>query len=109
MTVRNGSRRRAGDGADKLNAESIRGWIRNREGWRHSKNRLAKEFQFKSFRDSIIFVNRVATIADDTKHRPDITVTNERVRLDLKTPEAGGVTEKDIQFAERVDFATSAR
>jgi pterin-4a-carbinolamine dehydratase len=31
------------------------------------------------------------------------------VRLTLTTPEAGGITQKDLDLAQRIDFATSAR
>ncbi len=67
-----------------------------------------KQFSFPSFRDSIVFVNRVATLADDADHHPDIDVRYDRVTLILSTHSAGGITEKDLALAEAVDFATSA-
>ena len=56
--------------AKKLNKESVRGWLENRKGWKRRANKLTKEFVFTRFRDSIVFVNRVATIADSCKHHP---------------------------------------
>jgi len=93
----------------KLNAESIRGWLSQRPGWKRQSNRLLKDFQFPSFRDSIVFVNRVATLADEVNHHPDIDVRYDQVRLTLSTHDAGGITEKDLELAEQIDFATSAR
>lgn len=95
--------------AKKLNAESIRGWLRERSGWKRQSNRLVKDFRFPSFRDSIVFVNRVATLADEVDHHPEIDVRFDQVRLTLSTHDAGGITEKDLQLAEQIDFATSAR
>ncbi len=57
----------------------------------------------------IVFVNRVASLADDANHHPDIDIRYNKVRLTLTTHEAEGITDKDLDLAERVDFATSAR
>ena len=93
---------------DNLNDESIDGWLKGRKGWTRSGNALTKDFQFPSFRDSVIFVNRVAGLADDLDHHPDIDIRYTTVSLTLTTHSAGGLTEKDLKLAEAVDFATSA-
>jgi len=93
---------------DKLNAESIRGWLSARKGWKRKANKLTKEFEFESFRDSIVFVNRIATLADGMNHHPDIEVRYATVSVTLSTHDAGGITEKDLDLAEQIDFATSA-
>ncbi len=93
---------------DKLNTESIRGWLSGRKGWKRRANKLTKEFAFESFRDSIVFVNRIATLADGMNHHPDIDVRYATVTVTLTTHDAGGITEKDLELAEQIDFATSA-
>lgn len=94
--------------AETLDRESISGWIKARAGWRRKGRALVKEYKFSSFRDSIVFVNRVATLADDMHHHPDIEVRYDKVVLTLSTHSAHGITEKDLTLAEQVDFATSA-
>lgn len=93
---------------EKLNKESIQGWLRQRSGWKRRANKLVKEYEFRSFRDSIVFVNRVATLADTANHHPDIDVRYDSVTISLSTHDAGGITEKDLELAEQIDFATSA-
>ncbi len=93
---------------DKLNTESIRGWLSGRKGWKRRANKLTKEVAFESFRDSIVFVNRIATLADGMNHHPDIDVRYATVTVTLTTHDAGGITEKDLELAEQIDFATSA-
>ncbi len=93
---------------DKLNDESIDGWLKGRKGWKRSGATLTKKFEFQSFRDSIVFVNRVASLADDLDHHPDIDIRYTTIGLSLTTHSAGGVTEKDLKLAEKIDFATSA-
>jgi 4a-hydroxytetrahydrobiopterin dehydratase len=96
------------DATEKLNTESVKGWLRTRDGWARRSNKLTKAFDFPSFRDSIVFVNRVATLADQFDHHPDIEIRYTTVTLTLTTHDAGGITEKDLALAEQIDFATSA-
>jgi 4a-hydroxytetrahydrobiopterin dehydratase len=93
---------------DKLNDESIAGWMKGRKGWKRSETALTKTFEFESFRNAIVFVNRVASLADELDHHPDIDIRYRTVGLSLTTHSAGGLTEKDLKLAEKVDFATSA-
>ena len=92
---------------DTLNDESIDGWLKGRKGWKRSGNAITKEFNFSSFRNAIVFVNRVASLADDMDHHPDIDIRYTTISLLLTTHSAGGLTEKDVKLAESVDFATS--
>lgn len=94
---------------EKLNDESVEGWIETRRGWEMEDDALLKTFEFSSFRDSIVFVNRMATLADQRDHHPDIDIRYTKVRVSLSTHDAGGITEKDLEMAEQIDFATSTR
>lgn len=93
----------------KLNDASIADWIAGHTGWSREGDTLTRTYAFPSFRDSIVFVNRVATLADEADHHPDIDVRYDRVRIGLSTHDAGGITDKDTALAEQIDFATSTR
>jgi len=90
-----------------LNEESIVGWLDSRAGWKRKGESITKLFTFPSFRDAIVFVNRVATIADTVNHHPDIDIRYQKVLLSVTTHDAGGLTETDFDLAQRVDFANS--
>jgi 4a-hydroxytetrahydrobiopterin dehydratase len=62
-----------------------------------------KTFTFPRFADGIAFVNRVASIADDMDHHPDIDIRYTKVTLTLSTHDAGGVTKTDFSLAERIE------
>ena len=94
---------------EKLNKQSVQDWLQKRPGWKVKGQALIKEFTFNSFRDTIVFVNRIASLADETSHRPNIDIRDNLVRLSLTTPAVKGVTQKDLELAQRIDFATSAR
>lgn len=93
----------------KLNEESIQGWLEERKGWKLKGEALVKDFRFPSFRDAIVFVNRLATIADEANHHPDIDVRYQNVKVYLTTHDSGGITARDLAVAEQIDFATHVR
>ena len=49
------------------------------------------------------FVNDVADIAESANHHPDIDIRWNRVRLTLSTHSAGGLTELDLDVADRIE------
>lgn len=93
---------------EMLNKESINGWLRERKGWKRDGQAIGKEFRFPTFRDTVVFVNRVAGLADELDHHPDIDIRYDTVKLRLSSHDAGGVTERDLALAQAIDHSTSA-
>ncbi len=71
--------------------------------WSLEGSKIRREFRFASFPDAIAFVNKVAEIAEQEDHHPDITINYRRVRLQLTTHAAGGLTENDFILAAKID------
>lgn len=72
--------------------------------WKEKNNKLNQKFVFKDFVEAVDFVNKVAEIANDLNHHPEIKNAYNVVELSLSTHEAGDVvTEKDREFTKRVD------
>jgi 4a-hydroxytetrahydrobiopterin dehydratase len=74
-------------------------------GWRVENGELVRTFQFKDFVAAMQFVNRVADLAEQAGHHPDIDIRYNRVRLGLVTHDAGGLTAKDFDLASKADQA----
>jgi 4a-hydroxytetrahydrobiopterin dehydratase len=72
-------------------------------GWRLEGGQLVRTFEFKHFRDSLGFVNRVGSAAEEAGHHPDIDIRYNRVNLTLSTHDAGGLTAKDFDLAAKID------
>lgn len=87
----------------RLTREQIDEVLRELPGWQYQADALVKEFQFRTFRDAMAFVNAVADIARRQRHHPQIVIDYNRVRLSLTTHDEGGVTEKDTAFAREVE------
>jgi len=72
--------------------------------WNETPARLEREFQFDDFRAAMAFLNRVADVAEEHGHHPEIFNVYGRVRLTLTTHDAGNtVTEKDHRLAAAID------
>ena len=73
------------------------------DGWRRDDRYIAKEFQFPSFKAAMEFVNRVAEVAEEIDHHPDMTIVYTSVTLSITTHSEGGLTRRDFRLAGRID------
>jgi 4a-hydroxytetrahydrobiopterin dehydratase len=64
---------------------------------------LAKSFHFKDFAQTMVFVNKVAAIAEEEGHHPDLTVTYGAVTVELMTHAIGGLSLNDFIVAAKID------
>lgn len=73
--------------------------------WRiGEQSEIVRDFAFADFAAAIVFVNRVAEVADARNHHPDILVHGwNKVRLTLSTHSQGGLTDADFQLAAQID------
>jgi 4a-hydroxytetrahydrobiopterin dehydratase len=71
------------------------------EGYVDSQGGLERTFVLPSFRDAIAFVGRVADLAEEANHHPDITISYKKVTLRWTTHSAGGLTDLDYELASR--------
>ena len=73
------------------------------EGWEEVDGALQREFRLKDFAAAVDFVNRVAEVAEEAKHHPDIAIHWNRVTLRWWTHAENAITERDVELAERTD------
>jgi 4a-hydroxytetrahydrobiopterin dehydratase len=72
--------------------------------WRQEGEALVRDLKFKDFAEAMAYVNRVADLAEEVNHHPDILVHGwNHVRLTLTTHSAGKLTENDHEMARRID------
>ncbi len=73
--------------------------------WQEKNNTLIREFTFPTFVDTIAFINKVAGVAAELNHHPEIWNVYNKVTLTLSTHDAGDiVTDKDRELAEKIDM-----
>ena len=64
---------------------------------------LIKEFKFKNFVESQNFVNKVAYIAEEEKHHPDILFGWGYCEIKIFTHAIKGLAESDFVLAAKID------
>jgi 4a-hydroxytetrahydrobiopterin dehydratase len=91
------------DMAELLNEDEVGSRLR-RLSWEREGDEIVREWRFEDFGEAIAFVNRVADIAQDANHHPDIFVHGwNKVKLSMTDHAAGGLTEMDLEMAGRFD------
>ena len=91
--------------AEKLSAEARAKALKELTGWSEVPGRdaITKSFKFKSFNEAFGFMSRVALAAEKMDHHPEWSNVYNTVRITLTTHSAGGLTDKDMKLAERID------
>jgi 4a-hydroxytetrahydrobiopterin dehydratase len=70
---------------------------------------IRRELRMRDFDAAVELITRVARLAGEADHHPDIHLTDYRsLRLELSTHSAGGLTEKDFLLASQIDALPKA-
>jgi 4a-hydroxytetrahydrobiopterin dehydratase len=72
-------------------------------GWKRNGVAIERGFQFPSFVQAMEFVNQIAEAAEAVNHHPDILINYNKVKLTLVSHDSGGVTQRDIKMANRIN------
>ena len=92
---------------DKLATQEIEQRLQQYPEWSLTGDSLQRTFNFETFLQAMSFVVRIAELAEDLGHHPDILVRYNKVTLTVSTHDAGGLTDKDFQFARQADIVIS--
>jgi 4a-hydroxytetrahydrobiopterin dehydratase len=65
--------------------------------------KLRRELSFKDFKAAMELVNKIAVIAEEEGHHPDITINYNKVLIELTTHAIGGLSENDFILAAKID------
>jgi 4a-hydroxytetrahydrobiopterin dehydratase len=86
-----------------LVAQEIESRLTQLRGWRLESGKLHREFRFENFIAAFGFMTRVALVAEKMDHHPEWSNVYNRVKVDLTTHDAGGLTELDFELAGEMD------
>lgn len=71
--------------------------------WKRENDEIVRYYEFEEYLDGVAFASEVAELADEEVHHPEIRIRYDEVEVRLTSHEEGGVTEQDIDMAERFD------
>lgn len=77
--------------------------LRALSGWALAGEALEKRFELGSFPRALAFALGVVKVAEAEHPRPDIVIESSSVRLSLSARDPGGVTEKELNRAEKIE------
>ncbi|WP_297110438.1 4a-hydroxytetrahydrobiopterin dehydratase [uncultured Devosia sp.] len=94
---------------DKLSPQAREAALATLGQWAYepAQDAIAREFKFKDFSEAFAFMARVALLAEKAGHHPDWSNVYNKVSIHLTTHDAGGLSEKDIELARRIDALAS--
>ena len=85
---------------NRLSQAEIEEAIATLRGWSLVNGKLHRELEFRDFIEAFGFMTRAAMIAQAMDHHPEWFNVYNKVRIDLYTHDAGGVTRYDVDLAK---------
>ncbi len=88
-----------------LNPKQIANYLKQlSKGWKVVDNKkIQKEFKFKGYPETIAFVNKIALIAQEEGHHPDLEVHFSKMTVEFSTHAIGGLSENDFIMAAKIE------
>lgn len=87
----------------RLSDDEVQQTLESCPGWSLVDGKLRREFQFADFQEAFAFMTRCAEVAESLDHHPEWFNVYNRVRVDLTTHDAGGVTSLDFDLARAMN------
>ncbi|MFL5579862.1 MAG: 4a-hydroxytetrahydrobiopterin dehydratase [Gemmatimonadaceae bacterium] len=86
-----------------LDDAEIRGRLADLPGWTHAGNAIERRYATEGWPATLMLVNAIGYLCEAADHHPDLQVSWGGVTVRFNTHTAGGVSEKDIEIARKVD------
>ena len=90
-------------GLVKLTDEEIKKELANLPGWSVLNGKLHKDFVFKNFIEAFGFMTKAALYIEKMNHHPEWFNVYNKLKVDLTTHDAGGITQNDIDLARTLN------
>lgn len=93
-------------GVDKLPLAAAQEQLARLPGWQltHDAKRIRKDWLVNGFAAGMAFLNRVAELAEQEGHHPDIHLEGYRnLWIEIWTHAIGGLSENDLILAAKID------
>lgn len=87
--------------SDLLSDEEIE--TRLPAGWEREDEEIVRTYEFESYLEGVGFAGGVGGLAEEAFHHPEMTIGWQSVEVRLTTHDAGGITQNDVDLAERIN------
>ena len=72
-------------------------------GWWYEGGMIRRNYKTDGWPTTLMLVNTIGYLAEAAYHHPDLAVTWAKVTVNLSTHSAGGITDKDLELARKID------
>jgi 4a-hydroxytetrahydrobiopterin dehydratase len=93
--------------AELLNDDAVSAALAELDGWRGDRSAIERTVGLPTFPAAISLVDRVAEVAEEMDHHPDMDIRWRNVTFRCATHSKGGVTGADVELARRIDQIVS--
>lgn len=87
----------------KLTDEQIKKELANLQGWSVVNGKLHKDFVFADFVEAFGFMSKAAINIEKMNHHPEWFNVYNKIKVELVTHDAGGITQNDINLARTLN------
>jgi 4a-hydroxytetrahydrobiopterin dehydratase len=94
--------------ADLLSSDEVATGLSGLTDWTGDPAGIRRTAALPTFLAAIGVVDRVAVVAEEMDHHPDIDIRWRNLTFACATHSAGGVTAKDLDLARRIDEIVAA-
>jgi 4a-hydroxytetrahydrobiopterin dehydratase len=89
--------------ASVLSTAEITQQLNQIAGWEVKDGKLHRQFQFANFAQAFGFMASMAVVSESMGHHPEWFNVYNKVNVDLTTHDAGGITQKDLDWATQAN------
>jgi len=86
-----------------LNLKQITNFMAELKDWSLENGHLVKYYNFKDFKENMIFVNKIAELAEQEGHHPNLFINYNKLKIELWTHAIKGLSENDFILAAKID------
>ncbi|MBI1798619.1 MAG: 4a-hydroxytetrahydrobiopterin dehydratase [Candidatus Eisenbacteria bacterium] len=97
------------DAAKKLSEIELEQALGELRGWAVVAGKLQRTYEFLDFVEAWGFMSSAALVIQQMDHHPEWFNVYHRVRVDLVTHDAGGISARDVALARRLDEIAARR
>lgn len=92
-------------GTKPITKEESQKYLAEVPGWAviEDGKKISKEFIFPDFLQAIKFIDKIAEVAEQEGHHPDLHIFYNKVQIELWTHAIGGLSENDFILAAKIN------
>ena len=94
--------------SELLSTEEVDRGLAGLAEWRRDEDSIVRTVELTSFPEAIQVVNRVAEIAENVNHHPDIDIRWRTLHFRCSTHYKGGITQADLNLARDINTVIDA-